>query len=259
MLGKTILRQYSTLVVDQGQERDALSTLLLLDECVTLLVNDEDFASGFLDKARSMGGGAVLAFQYREQWEDNRKTLGNLENNCGTHITLLPVSPREARRLSEEKLTREKVETTERSQSLALTDPLRDKFARTGYSESRLEQDYDHYPAAYLAQRQHEALWDGYHHGRRYAGRLLAVEQSLVRQAAEREQASGREVFIAQGEDHTYPDWQPEDQETDEHPGAQGEGEEIGFSWADRPEPDTGTGSEGLSASEDDLLAGAAR
>ena len=259
MLGKSIVRMYTAAVVDRGQERETLSTLLLLDECVTLLVNDEDFASGFLDKARSMGGGAVLAFQYREQWEDNRKTLGNLENNCGTHITLLPVSPREARRLSEEKLTREKVETTERSQSLAVSDPHRDKFARTGYSESRQEQEWEHYPTSYLSQRQHEAIFDGYHHGRRYAGRLLAVEQSLVREAAERERARGREVFIAHANEHAHPDRQLEDQGSDEQPGERDAGEESDFSWADHPEPGTDDGFGEPGERENGLVVGAAR
>jgi hypothetical protein len=259
MLGKTILRSYSRLIVDEGHERDALSTLLLLDECVTLLMNDEDFASGFLDKARSMGGGAVLAFQYREQWEDNKKTLGNLENNCGTHITLLPVSPREARRLSEEKLTREKVETTERSQSMGITDPQRDAYARTGYSESRQEQDWEHYPPAYLAQKRHEAVCDCYHRGRRYAGRLLAVETNLVREAAERERATGRDVFVAHGDEHAQHEWRLEEQETDEQRREKDEGSEIDFSWADRPEPDTDDGFDVPGARDDGLVVGGAR
>jgi hypothetical protein len=253
MLGKTILRSYSRRVVDEGHERDALSTLLLLDECVTLLMNDEDFASGFLDKARSMGGGAVLAFQYREQWEDNKKSLGNLENNCGTHLTLLPVSPREARRLSEEKLTREKVETTERSQSLGVTDPQRDAYARTGYSESRQEQEWEHYPASYLGGRQHEAILDCYHHGRRYAGRLLAVETNLVREAAERAKAQGRDVFIAYADEHNQPAWQLEEQESDA-PAWPDENGETDFSWADQDDPDRETGFDRRGAPEEDAL-----
>ena len=48
-------------------------------------------------------------------------------------------------------------------------------YARTGSCASRQEQQWEHYPTSYLAQRQHEALFDGYHHGRRYAGRRAAA------------------------------------------------------------------------------------
>jgi hypothetical protein len=197
MIGKCILRLWTDLVVDKGYERNTLNTLLILDECVTLLGNDEEFGRGFLDKGRSMGAGAVLAYQFVKQWIGNEVTLGNLLENCGTLLRLTPINPAEAVRLNLEELPKDKVETIETTGNRSLIDVDQQLFGLTGVGEGRHEHDWEHYPPQYLASSQHEALFTGYYNGRRYANRLLCVEKTRVQERAEEELRKGRFVYLA--------------------------------------------------------------
>jgi hypothetical protein len=234
MLGKCVLRLWTDLVVDKGYERDTLNTLLILDECITLLANDEDFGRNFLDKGRSMGAGAVLAYQFISQWIGNETTLGNLLENCGTLMRLTPFSPREAEKLNRDELPKEKVETIEITENRSLIDVDEQLFARTGTGAGRHEHDWEHYPSQYLASVQHEALLTGYYNGLRIANRLLCVEKDVVRELAEAEQLKGNYVYLAKPEDDN--DWVDADIDVADDAGDSGVDMPHDTSWADGPD-----------------------
>jgi hypothetical protein len=231
ILGKCILRLWTTLGIDQGYERNTLNTLLILDECVTLIGDDEDFAKDFLAKGRSMGMGAVLAFQNLTQWLKNLATLGSLIDNCGTFIRLLPFSPREAADLVREQLPKDEVESIQVSDSQGIVNVEEGQFARTSFGRSAVLRIREHYTVQYLSQEQHKALFTGYYNRRRYADRLLGVEKKFVKELAEEESAKGRELFIAMS-DADHPDWAIEDSEIGES-FSWGDPELDDYSWAD--------------------------
>jgi len=199
-LGKTIIKLYTELVL--RQVHDGLRTMILLDEAPVLLKNEPDFAD-YLSKSAQMGGAAVLAYQTRGQWFRNEEMLKSLEDNCGNAYYVLPFREEEARYLSQ-LFNTEFVETTEKAQGHAPVDgrdrdhPKRGKprYKDTGYTAHRHEHEHTIFPAAYLAQMQHEAIATCYQHGRRLVAQLLDVEINSVRQAALEQENQGRDVFV---------------------------------------------------------------
>jgi hypothetical protein len=224
MLGKCVLRLYTHLVVNEGHASPIAKTMLILDECATLLYNDEDFARGFLDKAGELGGRAILAYQHSDQWGRNLATLGSIKKSCGNFFKLLPMQPEEAHEFVRNRTPEEKIETAESSESYSLVDSQTQEYQRSGFGKTKQDATGRHLGATYLMHARHETLVTGFSGGRRYGERPTCAEKNLVNEATQRRIDMGYTFFLA-APTPAHPEWFAEEEEV-----------EPDFEWGEQPD-----------------------